>query len=541
MLLSDNNAGVHPQVLQSIVDANVGHTDSYGYDKWTAKAEELIRSLFHKEVEVYFVTNGTAANVVALSGMIASYEGVCCPATAHINNEECGAFEKFTASKLIPVPGTDGKLTQEDLKAAILTNGDEHFVQVKVAAIAQVTELGTVYSAEEISALSQTCRKHDLYLFLDGARISNALAKEKKTLSEMVEETGVDVMTFGGTKNGLMFGEAIVVLNPELFGRYRYLRKQSMQLLSKMRFLSAQFIPYVADEIYLKNARHANEMAEYLKEKLMTSGLSPVNKEHANILFYRMEDALFESLASRFSMHYEIVAGERWTRLVTAWDTTREEIDDFANNIKEYKERTDMVTQLNSPKAGDLIARLHTSRGTIAFRLFPEVAPKAVKNFTELAEKGYYDGIIFHRVIPKFMIQTGDPTGTGRGGESIYGKAFEDEFHPLYRNFQGAVSMANAGPGTNGSQFFIVESSTISEDILQQMNEAGEAKGYPDAVVEGYREKGGCYWLDFKHTVFGQVFEGMDVVHEIANVETGRDDKPVEEISILSVDVEEYQ
>lgn len=191
-----------------------------------------------------------------------------------------------------------------------------------------------------------------------------------------------------------------------------------------------------------------------------------------------------------------------------------------------------MLKQLEAPQAGDKMAKLSTTKGDIVLRLFPEAAPKTVENFTTLIDRGYYDGIIFHRVIPDFMIQGGDPTGTGRGGESIWGERFEDEFHKDYRYIVGALSMANAGPNTNGSQFFIVHGPTVADDIIEQMEAAGERLGYSRDVIDGYKEKGGAFWLDGKHTVFGQVIEGMDVVDAIAACERNSMDRPDEDIVI---------
>ncbi len=196
------------------------------------------------------------------------------------------------------------------------------------------------------------------------------------------------------------------------------------------------------------------------------------------------------------------------------------------------------LPQFRTPKTGDTVATLHTTKGDIKFLLFPEAAPKTVENFTTHAKNGYYDNVIFHRVIPNFMIQTGDPEGTGRGGESIYGGSFEDEFDPLYRNFNGALCMANAGPNTNGSQFFIVQLDEISDDVLGQMERAGEENGYFSEVIDAYREHGGAYWLDFKHSVFGQVIEGFDNVVTIAEVERNRMDKPLEDVLINNITVE---
>ncbi|HZH93740.1 MAG TPA: peptidylprolyl isomerase [Tissierellaceae bacterium] len=200
-----------------------------------------------------------------------------------------------------------------------------------------------------------------------------------------------------------------------------------------------------------------------------------------------------------------------------------------------------MLKQLMKPENNEEIAIIKTNHGDIKLRLFPEVAPKAVENFTTHARDGYYDGISFHRIIKDFMIQGGDPDGTGRGGQSIWGRPFEDEFSMEYRNIKGALSMANAGPKTNGSQFFIVQKGDIENSIIDQMKQLGEGKGFPDDVIQAYREHGGAYWLDGKHSVFGQVFEGIDVVDKIAHLPVGRNDMPKEPVMILTIDVTEYK
>lgn len=197
-----------------------------------------------------------------------------------------------------------------------------------------------------------------------------------------------------------------------------------------------------------------------------------------------------------------------------------------------------MIAQLDMPSKGEKIAVMKTNMGDIKIRLFPEVAPKAVENFIGHAENGYYDGLIFHRVIKDFMIQGGDPTGTGRGGESIYGHSFEDEFDLSARNYRGALSMANAGPNTNGSQFFIVQAKNVDEGLISQMLELAD-RGFPAEVTENYKKVGGTPWLDFKHTVFGQVFEGMDVVDAIAAAKVGFQDKPVDDVIIEKITFEE--
>ena len=199
------------------------------------------------------------------------------------------------------------------------------------------------------------------------------------------------------------------------------------------------------------------------------------------------------------------------------------------------------LEQLELPAKGEEIAVITTNHGDIKIRLFPEIAPKAVENFKTHAKNGYYNGLTFHRVMNDFMIQGGDPQGTGMGGESIWGTPFEDEFDINYRNFRGSLSMANSGPNSNGSQFFIVQNSEVEEGIIEQMRELGEEKGYPELVADAYEELGGAYWLDFKHTVFGQVFEGMDVVDKIAAVETNENDKPVEDVIMKKVKIVKYK
>ena len=199
------------------------------------------------------------------------------------------------------------------------------------------------------------------------------------------------------------------------------------------------------------------------------------------------------------------------------------------------------MNQLALPVAGDLVATMHTNMGDISIRLFPDHAPKAVENFTTHAKNGYYDGIVFHRVIKDFMIQGGDPTATGCGGESIWGHNFKDEFTPELHNLRGALSMANAGPGTNGSQFFIVQADSVHPSLLQQMKDPRLADAFPPKVAEAYAQVGGTPHLDYRHTVFGQVYAGMDVVDAIANVPTNGNDKPLEDVTILSIDVKDYE
>ena len=197
-----------------------------------------------------------------------------------------------------------------------------------------------------------------------------------------------------------------------------------------------------------------------------------------------------------------------------------------------------MSKQTALPVSGDTVAVMHTNMGDISIKLFPEEAPKTVENFTTHAKNGYYNGLIFHRVIKDFMIQGGDPTGTGMGGESIWGSPFKDEFHPSLHNLRGALSMANAGPGTNGSQFFIVQADSVPANMLGQIKQLGE-DSFPADIIEDYEKLGGTPWLDFRHSVFGQVYEGMDVVDKIANVKTAAQDKPLEDVIINTIEIKE--
>ena len=216
--------------------------------------------------------------------------------------------------------------------------------------------------------------------------------------------------------------------------------------------------------------------------------------------------------------------------------------NDLGKTPEENLEKGEIqLAQLEMPKKGEEIAIIKTNFGDIKIRLFPNIAPKAVENFITHSQNGYYDGVTFHRVIEDFMIQGGDPEGTGRGGQSIWGSPFEDEFHVDYHNIRGAVSMANAGANTNGSQFFIVQKKDVEEDFIQQMEKIGAEGGYPEAVVEAYKKYGGTPWLDYKHTVFGQVFEGMDVVDEIAGVEVGPQDRPLEDVIIETIEIVKYE
>lgn len=338
MFKSDNNSGIHPKVLEAIGKVNFEHDLAYGGDETTKEAIDKISEIFGKEVDVYFVTTGTAANVIGLSGLLNSYEGVVCADTAHINVDECGSFEKFSGSKILYVPGKSGKISKEDVQGFLVSLGDEHQVQPKVISISNVTETGTLYTAEEIKELADFAHENNMYLHVDGARIANAVVALNTTFKELITDTGVDLLSFGGTKNGMMIGEAIVSFNKEISKNFKFFRKQGMQLLSKMRFVSAQFIAYLEDDVWKENAQHANDMGKYFAEELSKfSGIKLKDYAGTNMLFVYMEKDLTEKLLERFGF-YVIDASTNLVRLVTSFDTQKEEIDEFISAIKELKQ-----------------------------------------------------------------------------------------------------------------------------------------------------------------------------------------------------------
>jgi threonine aldolase len=238
---SDNYAGVHPEIMEALLKANQGHAASYGADEYTTGAIKKFKALFGESVEVFFVYNGTGANVLGLQSMTQSFHSILCSDLAHINVDESTAPEKFMGSKLIPVSTRDGKIYADQVAAKVQRVDDQHHPQAKVISISQSTEYATVYTREEVQALSAVAKKHDLFLHMDGSRISNAAVSLQQEFASFTRDAGVDVLSFGGTKNGMMFGEAIIFFRPELARYFKFIRKQGMQLHSKMRFISAQF------------------------------------------------------------------------------------------------------------------------------------------------------------------------------------------------------------------------------------------------------------------------------------------------------------
>jgi len=326
---SDNNSGAHPAVLDAIARANSGHERAYGDDSFTEAALAKIAGLFRGPSEAFFVFNGTGANVLALSAMAEPHHAVLCTNGAHINVDECGAPERFTGCKLVTVPSPDGKLTPALCDFLYRGVGDQHHVQPRVVSVSQSTELGTVYSPSELQALASWAHDRKMFLYVDGARIANAVASLGVSLSAMLEDTGVDAFSFGGTKNGTLFGEAVVFLRPELATGFKFRRKQGMQLGSKMRFLACQFDALLTDDLWLKSARHANTMAKLLETEMRKiPGVRITQRVEANGVFAVLSREAISRLQTDtfFYVWNEDLNEVRW---LTSWDTTEEDIRGF--------------------------------------------------------------------------------------------------------------------------------------------------------------------------------------------------------------------
>ena len=331
---SDNNAGVHPEVLKALSAVNQGHVVGYGDDPYTESAGRLFKRVFGNDIEVFFVFNGTAANCLSLKALTNSYHAVICAEAAHIYVDECGAPEKFTGCKLVPIPAQNGKLTVEAVRSAYHGIGVEHHVQPRVVSITQCTEVGTVYKEDEIRQLAGFVHERGMFLHLDGARIANAAASLGAGLREATRDLGVDVLSFGATKNGGLGAEAVVFFDPKLAADFKFYRKQGMQLASKMRYLSAQFEALLKDGLWLRNAQHANRMAQLLKREL--SKIPQVKlayKVEANGVFAKVPRRAIAKLQKRyfFYMWDEAQSMVRW---MCSWDTTEADVKQFVEFVR---------------------------------------------------------------------------------------------------------------------------------------------------------------------------------------------------------------
>lgn len=331
---SDNHAGVHPAVLEALGEANHGAASAYGDDPWTARATARIRDLVQADAEVFFVYGGTGANVLGLQAMTRPHHAIICTESAHIAVDECGAPERFTGCKLLTVPTPEGKLTPDMLRQVARTELSQHWSLPRVVSVSQQTECGTLYSPTELRALADSAHDHGWLLHLDGARLSNAAAALDCSLVALTREAGVDVFSFGGTKNGLLFGEAVVFLRTELAREFAHVRKQGMQLASKMRFISAQFEALLLDDLWKRNAGHANAMAARLEAGI--AGCASVQLKwprQGNALFARLAPEAVAALQREFV--FEVwIPEESVVRWMTSWSTTPDEVDRFVAAIR---------------------------------------------------------------------------------------------------------------------------------------------------------------------------------------------------------------
>ena len=332
---SDNYAGIHPEVLAAIAAANEGHQTAYGEDAYTARLQEVMAEHFGAGVEAFPVFNGTGANVIGLQSMLPRWGAVICTQTAHIHTDENAAAERVAGLKLLTVPTPDGKLTPELIDREAWGWDDEHRAQPLAVSITQTTEVGTAYTTAEVRAIADHVHERGMTLHMDGARVSNAAAYLRKPLREFTTDAGVDLLSFGGTKNGLIFGDVIVVLNPAACEGLTYLRKLNMALASKMRFVSAQLIAILTDDLYLRSATHANAMATRLRAAVEgLPGVTITQQTQSNAVFAILPPGVADRLRERFRFYdWDPITGEvRW---MCAFDTTEADVDAFAAALRE--------------------------------------------------------------------------------------------------------------------------------------------------------------------------------------------------------------
>lgn len=331
---SDNNSGIHPNILKALIEANQNDYISYGDDIYTTQAINEFKKIFGNDIEVFFVINGTGANATALKAVTNSYEAVICTDTAHISVDECGAVENLTGAKLLTVPTSDGKIIPEHIERFLHFKGDQHHSQPAVVSISQSTELGSLYQPEEIIAICQTAHEYGLLVHMDGARIANACAALNLGFKEMTKDLGVDLMSFGSSKNGTAFGEAVVFFNTKLAKAFPFIRKQSMQLLSKLRFISCQYKPYFENNLWKQNAENANRLAQLLYTQLQNvNHLKVTRKPEVNSVFCILpKDKIASLQEKRFFYTWDEHSGE--VRFMTSFNMTEQDIFDFVAFLK---------------------------------------------------------------------------------------------------------------------------------------------------------------------------------------------------------------
>jgi threonine aldolase len=331
---SDNHSGVHPAILKALTTVNEGYAIAYGNDEYTTRAVEQVKKIFGKQVSVFFLYNGTAANILGLKNVTSSFHSIFCAESAHLTVHECCGPENFIGCKLVNIPTPDGKLTVELIEPYLMGVGDQHMAQPKVVSITQATERGTTYRPNEISRLADFAHAHGMVLHMDGARLCNAAAFLKCGLAEISGAAGVDVLSFGGTKNGMMFGESVVFFNKEMAKDFEFIRKQGMQLASKMRYISAQFSAFLSDDLWLHNASHANEMARLLATELSrVPGIQITQKVEANMVYAIIPNRCITALQKQYYFHR---FNERTceVRLMCSFTTQPEDIKKFVSVVQ---------------------------------------------------------------------------------------------------------------------------------------------------------------------------------------------------------------
>jgi threonine aldolase len=331
---SDNYSGICPEAWEALCQANQGHAPGYGDDAWTARAADLLRELFEIDCEVFFTFNGTAANSLALATLCQSYHSIVCHEMAHVETDECGAPEFFSnGTKVLTVGGAEGRIDPAQVSRAVLKRSDIHFPKPRVLSVTQATELGTVYAVEELRNLSEAARRHDLKIHMDGARFANAIATLGVSPKEVTWRVGVDVLCFGGTKNGMPVGEAVVFFRRDLAAEFAWRCKQAGQLASKMRFLAAPWVGLLQTGAWLRHASHANQMAARLTARLrQIPGIQFLSTPQVNSVFLELPPAIIEALRQHGWKFYTFI-GQGGIRLMCSWDTTADDVDALADDL----------------------------------------------------------------------------------------------------------------------------------------------------------------------------------------------------------------
>lgn len=330
LFVSDNTSGVDERIMKSLEMANRGQVLGYGEDEYTKKAIQMFKERLGQDIDVYFVFNGTGANVAVLKELSRSYNSIISSSVGHINVDECGAPESVVGCKIIGVEHKNGKIDVDDIQRELSVKGSHHHSQPKAIYISQSTEFGSVYSIEEIKRISEFAHRNDMYVFVDGARIANAIASLGCTMREILVDTNIDAAVFGGTKNGMMFGEAVIFFNKELSKDFKYIRKNLLQLSSKMRFISAQFIAYLENDAWLENAKNANKMARVLAERCQSlNGFELEREVEANEIFLTVDSDYL-----KYMTEYVWDAEKSQVRFVTSFNTSKEDIDGFVLELE---------------------------------------------------------------------------------------------------------------------------------------------------------------------------------------------------------------